>query len=723
MIYSSHFSESGVLYIGTTDGLIAVSVSSLKFRNLFNKKYKSYGFRGILKNDSLLLANNYRKEIFIHNESEPSHRLQKALTRNGISYYQDPLNPSVIWTCYHSNKIRKIDLANDTFKWYAGVGFKERGVGFRATTVIIRSRYSNKLYFGGNGDLMRLNEETDSIENLNLESILNGKITIKHVVEKDSILWFACAEGILKYNEFENSIVLMNTANSQLQYDIINFLHFDDMDPNILWIATKGSGLHKWNLSSSEYKVYNESNGLSNNDVHCIYQDSDLNLWLPTNRYLNQLNIIDEYCIVYTPSDGTTDVEFNLFSHYRDDEGFLYFGGLNGVTYFHPDSITNSKPVNINIRCIGITFTDNKGHIEESSCEDLHNGDLNIEQRQLSVNLSFSTNRLFRSSELSFQYKIENLDNSWINMNSNRLRLSNLPYGKHQLSIRLKPTHSTLKSDIFRLRLNVIKPFNETITFYILLLLSSIFLVSGIAWYRYRIIKNINLQLENKIQERTLALRRSNQTKDKLFALIAHDLKNPIASLNNFLDKITYLVKKNRIDDIVELSEQIEKKIHTLDQNLNNILKWALIEQGKIPYNPTTIRVKHIIVEICSLYYEAIEEKNLTLDIQIDPKLNIFVDETAFQSIFRNLLHNAIKFSSNQSTIKIWHSEQSGNRECLNIQNDGKPFDKKTNHVRSLGLGLKIVDELVLQNKGTFRIKGSGPTTTLAKVSFPKREV
>ena len=166
--------------------------------------------------------------------------------------------------------------------------------------------------------------------------------------------------------------------------------------------------------------------------------------------------------------------------------------------------------------------------------------------------------------------------------------------------------------------------------------------------------KKVNLILNKQKEE----LEELNQTKDKLFAIVAHDLRSPMASLQGIL----YMINSNDLslqevrDLVISLEPTLQKNINTLD----DLLVWARKQMSGISLNPQDIDTKPVIDDVISKQLFEIDTKKLTVTNRIPENTIAYVDLNAFKLIIRNLLSNSIKFTQPNGSIEFDCSEKNG---------------------------------------------------------------
>jgi two-component system sensor histidine kinase/response regulator len=162
-------------------------------------------------------------------------------------------------------------------------------------------------------------------------------------------------------------------------------------------------------------------------------------------------------------------------------------------------------------------------------------------------------------------------------------------------------------------------------------------------------------------KSRLVALEEINNTKNKLFSIVAHDLRAPLASIEN------YLTVLNNIDLSPKEKKAIEQSLLTstkqTSEMLQNILYWSKDQMLGITVNLSTVNLSNVLKHTIALQRTLAQEKNIELKATIDPSLQVIADPDMLQLIVRNLLNNAIKFSSPGGEINLIAGLE--NKKCL----------------------------------------------------------
>jgi two-component system, sensor histidine kinase LadS len=252
------------------------------------------------------------------------------------------------------------------------------------------------------------------------------------------------------------------------------------------------------------------------------------------------------------------------------------------------------------------------------------------------------------------------------------------------------------------------------------------------------LIRGQNEKLANRVAERTAQLEdknteleKLNATKDKLFSIVAHDLKGPIGNIHRFLELMLEDTSL-RDDDTVELLRKSSANTYNL---LENLLTWARSQKGEIDYKPTMLNLKEISNYSDELMSLQFKNKYIEFKNTIANDVFVFADEAILRTIFRNLLSNAIKFSQPNGTILYTAEVLDDKFVKVSVKDSGVGIeadrldiifepDKNKNTVgtkgeKGTGLGLLITYEFVELLKGKISVESEVNEGTTISFTLP----
>lgn len=239
----------------------------------------------------------------------------------------------------------------------------------------------------------------------------------------------------------------------------------------------------------------------------------------------------------------------------------------------------------------------------------------------------------------------------------------------------------------------------------------------------------LNRLLESKnhrIEQSENELRLINAAKNKFFSIIAHDLKNPFHTVMGY----SYLLSKDydRFDETErrKFATDIHQSTNNIFRLLQNLLEWSRSQTGRLIISPREIELGKIVENAFSVLRSLAEQKNISIQKDFDDKLVLFADAQMIETVLRNLINNAIKFTPENGKVEISAQQIDGHiNVCVkdsgigiseeDVQNlfriDSKVKRKGTNNEDGSGLGLILCSEFINKNNGTIWVEsilGSG---------------
>ncbi len=246
------------------------------------------------------------------------------------------------------------------------------------------------------------------------------------------------------------------------------------------------------------------------------------------------------------------------------------------------------------------------------------------------------------------------------------------------------------------------------------------------------------IRVNRVLQRQKFSLERLNETKDKFFSIISHDLRGPVNSLFGVSQLIRHFVKAESTDQLLEMADHMETSVERLSSLLDNLLNWAMQQQGHFPNVPEKVELKEMIEEILIMFSNMASGKEVIVQSEIKDPVYLWVDKNSTHTIFRNLLNNAIKFTDKGGNVIVKVLQNDHQVEVL-IQDNGigitdeklkKLFnlsDGKSSYgtagEKGLGIGLSIVKEFIDMNNGKISVESTSKEGTTFVVTLPLFEV
>jgi signal transduction histidine kinase/ligand-binding sensor domain-containing protein len=377
------------------------------------------------------------------------------------------------------------------------------------------------------------NKTYQHINHKNTRDLTDGQI-LSVYEDKQGYIWLI-GDDVQKYNPQTNEFLAFEINDNKKYLNVDEALSgMQDAHGN-MWFATSGHGICKYDQKNEKLFYYDETDGLSNNFVYGIVEDNSQNLWLSTNYGLTSFNPKSEKFKTYDVNDGLQSNEFNSNSYYKDSEGKLYFGGLNGFNCFFPDEIqidtippqivlSNLKIQNRNVHVFKSQDASQTSFIDKNSVFETDDRDFFISQKieytdtlkleywQKSISFEMIGLGNFNPEENIYKYKLENFDEAW-NFSGNRRFVSytNLPPGEYTFKAFAANSDGLWSKEPAELHISIEPPFWQLLWFKVMAVFALVFLVYFFYRIKIRQIKNQNVELERTVELRTQEIRAKNK--------------------------------------------------------------------------------------------------------------------------------------------------------------------------------------------------------------------
>ena len=238
------------------------------------------------------------------------------------------------------------------------------------------------------------------------------------------------------------------------------------------------------------------------------------------------------------------------------------------------------------------------------------------------------------------------------------------------------------------------------------------------------------------IEEKNEELRKTIAGRDKMYSVIAHDLRSPMASMKMLLNTIMMSVEKDKVDpdifDMLEMSNKTSEEVFSL---LDNLLKWTKSQLGKLTVIPQKLDISGLADGVVEVMNSVAEVKHIKLIRTDHESFFVYVDIEMIKSILRNLISNAVKFSNPDSEIKVGIKAEDG-KVIVSVTDSGKGIKKEdqhkllkdsthfttygTNSEEGSGLGLLLCRDFARKNGGELWFESEENLGSVFSFSLPQ---
>jgi signal transduction histidine kinase len=240
--------------------------------------------------------------------------------------------------------------------------------------------------------------------------------------------------------------------------------------------------------------------------------------------------------------------------------------------------------------------------------------------------------------------------------------------------------------------------------------------------------------LEKSVKMKTVELNDLNASKDKFFSIIAHDLKNPFNTIIGFSGMLEEEISSGNLERSREYAGMIKSSAVQTFRLLENLLEWASSQTGKISYNLSDINLSELLNEDFNILNDMAIRKNIDLKISIPENLLIKADRNMIKTVLRNIISNAIKFTSKSGKVEVnaviskKHVEISVSDNGIGMTKeiiaklfriDSKLSIRGTENERGTGLGLFLCKEFVEKNGGSISVESEPGNGSVFRIVLP----
>ena len=283
---------------------------------------------------------------------------------------------------------------------------------------------------------------------------------------------------------------------------------------NDLWLGTLGGGVLRLNMLTQKIEKFNHKTGLPNNVIYGVLKDKENNLWMSSNKGLFKFNTKDNTVISYRSYGSFLMSEYNLGAYLKTSNGEMFFGGVNGYTFYNPKNIQR-KERSTRASIVSLTVGNETVHPTKNGI--LHRGinfidKLHLTYRQNNVSFHIMAEDLGNVNLIKYKYILEGDNVDEVNLESqNIIHFSNLKPGDYTLKIFTKMGTSDWGDQPKILHMKIKAPFWMSTWFWVLISVSGAIIT--LVYLRIRIERSRREQviLEMKIVERTHEIRKQSR--------------------------------------------------------------------------------------------------------------------------------------------------------------------------------------------------------------------
>ncbi len=531
--------------------------------------------------------------------------------------------------------------------------------------------------------------------------------------DKNNRIWIAASEAPLAYWK-DNKLTVLDSVS---EFDNIKATCFAEDIENTLWIGTEGSGVFSY--SEKGIKKYTTTNGLASNYSYFIAADRNYNIWIGSKKGITRLRPKDDLTKIYHQSDGLIGAKANRNATEKDFNGDLWLGTTRGLIHYigQNDHINLVRP---KVILSGFHIFGKKQTFDKN---------LVLPYNDYRLRFDFKTITFRYPNKVKFKYRLKGLDNNWSEITTQHFAYySHLEDGNYQFEVLATNDDGIWAKIPATYAFKIATPFWKQAWFFAIcvslgfsLLVSYIHLRTNFLERKKKILEDEvakqteKLKLQNRelaitnslLQESENELSQSNDIKDRMFSIISHDLRAPLATLQNFLKMFISYKNVFTDDEIDKITKEINKSLGNVGDLLENLLQWSRAQMGHLETKLEPLLVTDYIQKNIELLLPAAKNKQINLQVsRITTEFLVEADPNLLNFILRNLISNAIKFTNPNGTVTVGltaqaHDTNGDTMVHLSVKDTGIGMNEE------IAKKIFIIDQHIT-TRGTANEKGTG---------------
>jgi signal transduction histidine kinase/ligand-binding sensor domain-containing protein/DNA-binding response OmpR family regulator len=563
--------------------------------------------------------------------------------------------------------------------------------------------------------------------------------------------WFGTNRGLYQsfYDGKQLKIINKFTEHSTVIKISNNNIFSLLKENNSLWIGTFGGGLNKLTLDSIgkplNIKYFRKKDILPDDAIYGMLSAEKDQFWISTDMGLLKFNSINFKSTVFDVRDGLLQNNFRQKAFFKGKSGYMYFGGLNGLTAFKPVSILlNTQPPEVLITSLlvnnkplkrGDILNDNV--ILEKSISETDS--IEISERQTIISFNLVAEHTSSPSKNRLAYKLEGLNKDWVETEEGKTSITytNLAAKKYKLKVRAANGDGVWSENIKVLHITVKPLWYKTWWSYAIFGILIILIIISVMYYFIRHEKLKQKLIYEQIDKDRIEV--INQGKFKYFTNLSHEFRTPLTLIYGPLERII----ENNIDPKnVKLLEILKRNTHRLLSLVDQLITFRQAEQGFVKLNFTKLTLGEFLYPTTEAFENYALERNINFFYKINsPNEEIIIDVEKFERILFNLLSNSFKNTPNQGSISIKANVKTKDEKKIikveiidtgkgipkeNLENIFERFYQLGNEegkVSGGGVGLAFCKSLIDLFKGRIKVKSELNKETKFTVYIPSKDI
>jgi len=507
------------------------------------------------------------------------------------------------------------------------------------------------------------NNHKSELKNINIQSVL---------IRPPNVFWLATwnrglckltinSDTIFSPEKSEDELIIFDRIKDNNNTILDNrFITIYEDDSDNIWLGSNVNGLIKVKEinDSLVFSKYDKTNGAPDNSVFGIAGDKKGNIWISTSDGIGKFNPENEQFINYYENDGLQSNVFMWDASFKSKDDQIFFGGINGLTAFFPDSIEDNESgfevyiskLIIHNREVKIGEKINNRTILAKNIR--YSESITLTHKEPVFSLEFLTLGNFNLKKNLYAYKLEGFDDSWNVTTSERryVTYTNLNPDTYVFKVKATNSNGIWNEDVASLLIIIQPPFWKTwwaYTMYVIIFILLLYLLQ-LQTLKFAKLKH-SLEIEQIHHEKDNEV---FQMQLKFFTNLSHEFRTPLTLILGPIEKILKSNQGSR--RIRQQLELVNKNVKRLLKLTNQLLNFRKFENEKLNLNAAKGNIIKFTNEIAIAFrqHAKLHQIDYLFDFQ-EKKIVMWYDRDKLEIILFNLISNAFKFTPPHGNIKI----------------------------------------------------------------------
>jgi ligand-binding sensor domain-containing protein len=576
-IHSAYLDFSDLLWLGTDNGLIKVKLQTQNFEKILNIENKGWGrtFREIfpLKDGYTGAMSESDIQIYKIDDTGIATPIPLPDSQSNLKDARFFVSDTILNKAYTvTNYFIEIDLNDNTIKKFNTIS---PYLNETKSNPLIELNDKSLLTGFTLSKLVRINPETKDFQPV-FKNITNNdyitKVLLQSKINQDIVWVGTISHGLFKVN-LDGTIEAHYDINTKPSLSKNHIMALREVN-NQLLIGTFGGGINILDINDNKIRIVDKRDGLSDNNVVSILSESEHEIIATTYNGLSRINLSTNDIQNYFEQDGISNNEFNYSSSYKSSAGEYYFGGMNGITKFSYDNLSNKRVLPaLNFTQLEVFNQQKDTLIHKTKLDDKA---IVLSPYDINLKVDWSVPDYFNQENYTYYTMMEGFENKWFYQgNANSIRYNQLPAGEYTLKIKGVDINGNESKAGIEIPIIVNQIFYKTWWFIMLCIIG----ISGIvyAFFQYRLnqalaLERLRIKISSDLhddvgsmltglamQTEMLEMQATNNSDRKKLKRLTQLSRNTISHMRDFVWSIDS--RKDKLEDLIERMHEYAEEL------------------------------------------------------------------------------------------------------------------------------------------------------------------